>query len=126
MTAAQSRAVRARGAKAAEQIAQLFAVDFPGAERRALHGAYDRGDIINVIDLAIEAKAVKVLSLGTWVDEAMVEAINAKVTWHVVAHKRKSKGQARDWFATMNLSAFVKMYCRLQFLEAAERLRQTR
>ncbi len=50
---------------------------YPEAERRALQGAEDKGDISGVRHWAVEAKNRKALDFAGAVDEAMVEAGNA-------------------------------------------------
>lgn len=84
------------------------------AERQVLKGAKDEGDIrVRVPGKPgwnIEAKCVKSVSLGTWVDEATVEAVNAGRPC-VVVHKRRGKGTADEQFVTMKLGQFLEWFC---------------
>lgn len=83
---------------------------YPGAERRALSGNLDKGDfILPGAQFALEAKNVKTMSLGTWVDEAEVEARNLSVRYGVVAHKRRGTTDPARQFATMSLGAFLAL-----------------
>jgi len=79
-------------------------------ERRAQHGALDRGDIIGVPDFAIECKNVKDWSkkLGAFVREAEQEAENARVPFGVVVVKRRSDHVGRS-YVVMSLEQFVEM-----------------
>jgi hypothetical protein len=59
------------------------------AERRALGGAQDKGDIAGVIGVVIEAKSCKTHDLAGWIDEAAVERDNADADLGVVWFKRR-------------------------------------
>lgn len=123
-TTAQSRAVKARGREGENKIAAVFGVLFPMADRKIKKGSEDEGDVCGVDDLTIEAKAWNTMSLGQWLDEALIEQAHNGSAWAVVAHKRRGKGDAHRWFATQELGDFVRMYHRLQELESAERRRR--
>lgn len=83
---------------------------YPGAHRRPLSGAKDKGDfILPGADFALEAKCVKAMSLGAWVDEAVVEAENLGVRFGVVAHKRRGKTAPSEQFATLRLRDFLEI-----------------
>jgi hypothetical protein len=64
---------------------------WPDAERRALNGSRDRGDIAGVCSVAIEVKNRKEFAPAEWVDEAKAEAVNAGVNYHLVVAKRRMK-----------------------------------
>lgn len=82
---------------------------FPYAERRALSGAQDRGDIANVPGVVIEVKNCARLALAEWVDEAQHEADNARVSVFAVVHKRPRKGNPGEWYCTLPLSVFAEL-----------------
>jgi hypothetical protein len=82
---------------------------FPGVERRALAGVADRGDIAGLTDWVIEAKNCARTELGSWVDEAAIEAANADVPYGVVWHHRRGKGSPADGFVTMRGADFVQL-----------------
>jgi hypothetical protein len=85
---------------------------FPGAERRALSGAKDKGDyILPGAAFALEAKNVKAMALGSWLDEATVEAENLGVRYGVVVHKRRGKTDPSEQFVTMKLQTFLELTC---------------
>ncbi len=76
---------------------------FPVAERRALHGNTDRGDIAGVQGWTLELKNRKVLNIGGAVDEVVTEMINAKTPYGAAIIKRPRKGDAADSLAVMPL-----------------------
>jgi Holliday junction resolvase len=82
---------------------------FPHAERRALNGSTDRGDVAGVPGVVIEIKNCARMELAGWVDEARLEAANAGVGVFAVAHKRRGKGNPADWFVTLPLSVFCEV-----------------
>lgn len=81
---------------------------FPLAERRALAGAFDQGDIAGV-PVVIEAKNCARTELAAWVDEATSEAVNAGVDVGVVWHHRRGKGSPGEGFVTMSGATFVRL-----------------
>ena len=84
---------------------------FPHAERRALSGAQDRGDIAGIPGIAIEVKAVARPAYQQWLREADREAANAGVPLGVVIHKPAGVGLGRphDWIAAMRLAHFISL-----------------
>ena len=103
---------RAKGTAAETAVARyLKANGFPHAERRALHGAADRGDILGVPGIAIEVKAVAAPSYQAWLAEAAAEAGNAGVPLGIVVHKPRGVGLDRpgDFTVIMRLAAFAEL-----------------
>ena len=66
---------------------------FPTAERRALHGTSDWGDVAGVPGVVIEVKNCARVEIAAWVDEARAECQNAGAAYGVVWHKRRGKGR---------------------------------
>lgn len=71
------------------------------AERRALEGSQDKGDLrmpdgfpIQVI----EVKDQKAQTLAAWIDEMLAECENAGEDIGVVWFHRKGKGSPGDWY----------------------------
>jgi hypothetical protein len=86
----------------------LRANGFPWAERRALAGALDRGDIVIGPGAPIvEAKNRKALDLAGAVDEANAEAANAGAPFGVGWLKRRGKGSAGDGYVVMDGHTFA-------------------
>lgn len=103
---------RAKGTAAETAVVTYLQTHgFPHAERRALHGANDRGDIAGVPGVAIEVKAVAKPSVGAWLLEAEQERINAGAGLGVVVHKPRGVGVARvaEWHVVMTLAAFTEL-----------------
>lgn len=101
---------RAKGTSAEVAIvAYLNDHGFPYAERRALAGINDRGDIAGVPGVVIEAKNCETITLSAWLKEAATEAVNAGVDIGVVWAKRRGKGSPGDWYVIMPGSTFVEL-----------------
>lgn len=82
---------------------------WPNAERRALAGNLDRGDVAGVIGVVIEAKNAARVELASWLDEANEEARNAKVYLGVVWFHRKGKGSPGQGYVLMDGHTFTKL-----------------
>lgn len=92
-------------------VAWLREHGFPHAERRALAGNTDKGDVAGIPGVALEVKNVTKMALGEWVDEARKEGGNASARIWAVVHKRRGKGDAGDWYVTLDLRTFAEL-CR--------------
>lgn len=73
---------------------------FPYAERRALRGKRDGGDLTGMPGVTIECKAEKELNLAGAVDEAEKEAANMSSEWFVAVLKRRMRGVDRAYAVT--------------------------
>lgn len=101
---------KAKGTRAESAIvAYLQQQGFVHAERRALAGGADKGDIAGVPGVVIESKDCVRTELAAWLDEAAVEGANAGVDVFAVWHKRRGKGSPGEWFVTMPGSVFVEL-----------------
>jgi Holliday junction resolvase len=106
-------ASKAKGTAAETAVVRfLQANGYPHAERRALAGAQDRGDIAGIPGLVIEVKNERAMKLAAWIAEADAERYNlparpgmaeASVVWH----KRRGKTDPGDWYVTMTGWAFL-------------------
>lgn len=85
-------------------VAYLQAQGFP-AERRALAGVNDRGDVAGLPGIVIEIKDHGKMELAGWVDESERECLRGELP--VVWHKRRGRGSPGDWYVTMNGRALV-------------------
>ena len=81
---------------------------FPYAERRALRGTDDRGDIAGVVGWVLEAKNCKLTELGPWMNEAKHEASNDGVARYAVVHKRRQHSTGES-FVTLPLRLFAEL-----------------
>ena len=90
-------------------VTYLQSVGWPTAERRALNGAKDRGDIAGIVGVVIEAKNASRVELAAWLDEANAEAANDGAEVGVVWFKRRGKTNPRDGFVLMDGHSFVTL-----------------
>lgn len=81
---------------------------WPFAERRALQGSADRGDIIlGIPGVVIEAKNAKEYRLAEWVNEAVTQGANDQARVAVVWAHRRGKGSAGDGYVIMTGDQFA-------------------
>lgn len=92
----------------------LQANGFPLAERRTLSGSQDKGDINVSPDVVIEVKDHQAMALSVWLDEAIVEGENASSWVSAVWHKRRRKGDAANWYVTMDGACFIEILVALK------------
>lgn len=82
---------------------------FPWAERRALAGELDRGDIAGIPSAVIEVKNGARERLAAWVDEAELERVNDHATVAAVWHKRRGTTNPGRWFVTITGAQFTAL-----------------
>lgn len=83
---------------------------FPWAERRALAGAKDKGDIGGLVGgPVIECKNHRAIDLASFVDEANEEARNADAPFGVAVVKRRGRASAGEGYAVMDFATFVDL-----------------
>jgi Holliday junction resolvase len=80
----------------------------PHAERRALTGSADKGDVSGIPGVMIECKAEKTVTLAAYADEVKVETANAGASVGVAIVKRRNRGPG-DAYVVMNLDQFAAM-----------------
>lgn len=105
MSASKQKGTRAESAV----VAYLKENGFPHAERRALTGNKDKGDVSNIPGVVVEVKDCRTMTLAAWVDEANAEAVNAGVDIGVVIHHRPRKGDVGQWYATMDVDTLARL-----------------
>lgn len=113
-----SKSKRKGTAAESEVVAALIRAGFVHAERRALAGALDKGDVLGIPGWVFEVKAHDSYGgkLPEWLGELDAEIANAKAAHGVVWHKRRGKGRAEDWFVTMTGAQFLKLLVELEQL----------
>lgn len=79
------------------------------AERRALAGVADRGDVAGVPGLVVSAKNCAQMKLADWVREVEKQRTNARGAVGVVWHKRRGHARAGDGYVTMSGHTFVAL-----------------
>src|SRR5271155_4049226 len=100
---------KAKGSKFEVDVVEyLKANGFPHAERRALRGIHDAGDVAGIGGWVCEGKNHKALDLGSWRTEAAREARNGSVSRWAVIHKRRQHNVS-EAFVTGPLRLFAQL-----------------
>ncbi len=81
---------------------------FPFAERRALRGNKDCGDIAGIPGVVLELKACKRLELAGWCDELEAEIRNAEAQTGAVIVKR-TRRPIRESYVVLPLHRYLNM-----------------
>ena len=71
------------------------------AERRALNGSRDLGDITGIPGVVIECKSQNRITLAEWIDETETERLNAEAELAVCWVKRKGKSSPGHGYVVM-------------------------
>jgi hypothetical protein len=79
------------------------------AERRALRGINDRGDISGIPGVVIENKSCKTIKLSEWVDEVTTERNNAGGGVGMVWMKRIGRTSVARGYAIMEVETSVDL-----------------
>ena len=82
---------------------------FPYAERRALHGVNDKGDITGCGPVVFEVKDHAKLSLSEWVKELEDEMRNAGVDIGTVVAKKRGTLDVGEWYAILPFRLLVQL-----------------
>jgi hypothetical protein len=101
---------RAKGTAAETAVVRfLQGHGFPYAERRALHGTADRGDITGIGPVVLEVKNCARLELSTWLHELEREIVNASASTGAVVAKRRGKTDPAGWYAILPFGDLVEL-----------------
>jgi hypothetical protein len=91
-------------------VAFLNASGWPYAERRALNGNQDKGDITGIPGgPVIEAKNAARIQLAEWTKETEAEVKNAGAPFGALWIKRRGKSSPADGYVVLSGSAFVHL-----------------
>lgn len=90
-------------------VAYLREQGWNHAERRALSGAADRGDIAGLVGVCIEVKDHREIRLAEFIDEATAEGRNADADIAAAWIKRRGKGSPADWYVVMTGETFTDL-----------------
>ena len=106
-----SRAKQKGTAAESALVKFLVGQGFPGAERRALTGDFDQGDITGTPCLAWEVKNHSTYKIPAWIKETEIERVNAKADFGILAIKPNGVGLANagQWWAVMPMEAMVRL-----------------
>jgi hypothetical protein len=86
---------------------------WPAMERRRLQGRFDKGDLINTGQWALECKNTKTIRWSEALAEAEQEAKHAGVRWHAAVINRKNHAIGKA-YVVMTLAQFRDL---LMFME---------
>lgn len=89
---------KAKGTTAEREVVRYLQQWWPAAERRALSGNKDKGDVAGVPGVVIEVKAAARLELAAWRRETLAEQENALAHCSLLVVKRPRKPVA-EWDA---------------------------
>jgi Holliday junction resolvase len=93
-----------------EVVRYLNENGYPHAERRALVGTLDKGDITGMgPELVIECKNHKTLDFSGWLREAEAERLNANAEYGIVVAKKRGAGAAGA-YVVLTLADFVRLW----------------
>jgi len=81
---------------------------FRFAERRALCGTSDKGDVSGIPGVVLECKAERTITLAAYADEVRAETANAHASIGVAVVKRRNRGPG-DAYVVMSLETFAAM-----------------
>jgi len=100
-----------RKGTAAESLVVSTLIDrgWPHAERRALAGSADRGDVAGVPGVVIEVKAEKEFHISGWLREAAAEKANDGAEVAAVWFKLPRKTDPREWAVVMTGQEFMDL-----------------
>lgn len=87
----------------------LTGLGWVNAERRALHGTQDKGDIAGIPGVVIEAKSQARHSLAEWLTEAETERINAGARIGVAWIKRRGFTSPGKGYVLMSGDTFTEL-----------------
>ena len=101
---------RAKGTAFETDIVRFLADNgFPNAERRAMAGQNDLGDILTGPSLVWECKNHKTLKFSEWLEETEIERRNADADYGLLVAKRRGKGDAGEQYAVMRVDDLVRL-----------------
>jgi hypothetical protein len=96
---------------AAETAVVKFLRDngFPYAERRALHGNLDKGDITGCGPIVFEVKDHAKIALAQFLSELKEEVANAEAQTGACIVKKRGTLKVADWYAVMPVGWLVDL-----------------
>lgn len=80
-----------------------------GAERRALSGVSDKGDVSGLPGIVIECKNERAISLAGYLDEAEAEARNAGADFGCAWIHRRGRSSPAAGYVVISGETFVKL-----------------
>lgn len=92
-------------------VDHLRAAGWPAAERRALNGSKDRGDVAGLPGIVLEVKSGARIELPAWLRETETERVNDGAIYGLLVVKPKGMGTTRvgDWPVVLPLAAALRL-----------------
>lgn len=109
-----------KGTSAESALVKFLKTTFPLAERRALTGSNDQGDITGTPRLAWEVKNQKSYKFSEWIKETKVETVNANADFGFLIVKPNGVGLEKtgSWWAVMEVSALIELLRKAGYVDA--------
>lgn len=82
---------------------------WPHAERRALAGARDRGDVAGIAGCVLEVKSCARMEPAAWLDEAAAERANDGAAVGAVIAKRRGTSDPARWYALLTVEQLADL-----------------
>jgi Holliday junction resolvase len=101
-----STASKKKGTAAEREVVNYLMNWWPNAERRALSGNKDKGDVAGIPGVVVEVKAAARQELAKWQRETLAEQKNANADFCLLVVKRPYKSVG-EWDAYMPQSQVV-------------------
>lgn len=92
----------------------------PHAERRALGGSKDRGDIAGIPGVVIEAKSAARVELGQWTAEAEAERVNDGADLAAVWIKKRGKTSPADGYVVLSGATLVQLLAAAGYIKTTD------
>jgi hypothetical protein len=84
-------------------VAYLQRRGWPHAERRALSGSQDRGDVAGIAGVCLEVKSHRTHDLAGWMRELEAEQRNAGAVVGAVVAKKRGTTDPAEWYAVLTV-----------------------
>lgn len=104
-----SSTAKAKGSGAERDVVKYLKEWFPYVDRRLAGASLDKGDVSGIPGCTIEIKNHATMKLSGWIDELLTEMTNDNAWTGVVVHKKKGKGNPKDWYATMPVWVWTEL-----------------
>lgn len=99
-----------KGTRGETAVVEFLRVNgFPHAERRALQGTGDKGDIAGVVGVTFEVKNTNKVTLAAWVAELAAEMANARTGRGAVVAARRGTADVGQWYAIQPFGLYIDL-----------------
>lgn len=98
-----------KGTRAENHVVEYLKKFYPYAERRALAGINDKGDVTGIPGVVVEVKDHAKITLSEWLKELEQEIVNADAGTGVVVAKKRGTLDVGDWYAVMPVHVWVSL-----------------